>query len=792
MGRILRRTFLVGSAAIAGGVAFGTWAVAREYPNPLDGRTAEGEHVFNPWLTITGDGVVTVMIPRAEMGQGITTTLAALVAEELEVPLDSVRVAAAPASHAYYNSAMLEDGAPLAHFNRSMTAEVTRSAMGAMGKVLGLQVTGGSSSLKDAWERMRMAGATARETLRMAAAERLGVAADAIAMQDGHAIAGDRRIPYGELAEAAAGLDPPRVELKARRDWRILGRSQKRNDLALKVTGAPIYGMDVDDDVIAAALGPDPSPGAAGVGPMLYAALAMNPYLGGAMERLDDAEAAPPGTLSVIDLTGADANADEPYGAGFAVVAENTWAAFKGVEAVAARWKAGDHPPDSAGIAQVIEAALEAGEGDDMRDDGDVAAAFENAVGGTGDEVIEATYRVPYLAHMCMEPMNATVLVRDLPDGHETRRRVDVWAGTQMPTLVRADVAAETGADEENVFVHSTYLGGGFGRRGELDFTRFAARIAKRLPHHLRGRPVKLVWSREEDTRHDTYRPAAMGRFRARVRDGRVLGVDMRIACPSVMGSALSRAYPSISPVGPDNSITQGAFDQPYAIGDYRVSGVKAPVSIPVGFWRSVGNSYNGFFHEGFMDEIARAAGRDPLDLRRELMAPWPTALAVVEKAAAMADWGAPKGEGVGKGLAFTLSFGTWTAQVVQVTVRGEKVRIDDVWCAADLGTVVDPAIVKAQLSSGIVYGLSSAMDQEITFRDGAVEQSNFHDFDCLRIHQCPRIHVELLENAEHMGGAGEPGTPPAIPALVNAIFDATGTRVRDLPLTRAGFDFGA
>ena len=770
MGKILRRTLLIGAAAIAGGVAFGSYVVAREYDNPLEGD--EGEHVFNPYLTITDDGTVTVMIPRAEMGQGITTTLAALVAEELEVPLDGVKVAAAPASYAYYNAAMLEDGAPLAHFNRSMTAEVTRTVMGTMGKVLGLQVTGGSSSVKDAWERMRLAGATARETLRLAAAEKLSVSADTITMKDGHAVTGDRRVPYGELARAAAAIDPPSVELKPHADWKLLGRSQLRNDLKLKVTGAPIYGMDVDDDVIAATLGPKAS---GGIAPMRHAALSMNPYLGGGMDGFE----APDG-VEVVDLTGRDANVDEPYSAGFAVVADNTWAAFRGVETVKARWTNADYPADTAGIMKAIESSFDGDEGDGMRDDGDVSVAFADA---PREEIVEATYRVPYLAHACMEPMNATVLVRDLSDG----RRVDVWAGTQAQTLARSDVAAEVGVEPEQVFVHTTYLGGGFGRRGELDFTRFAARVAKTMV----GTPVKLVWSREEDTTHDTYRPAAIGRFRARVTEGRVAAVDMKIACPSVMGSALSRAFPGVSPVGPDNSITQGAFDQPYAVEDYRVSGIKAPVSIPIGFWRSVGNSYNGFFHEGFWDEIARAAGRDPLDLRREVMKPYPTALKVVEKVAAMADWGAPKGEGVGKGLAFTLSFGTWTAQVVQVTVRDRRVRIDDVWCAADLGTVVDPAIVKAQLSSGIVYGLSSATDQEITFANGAVEQTNFHDFDCLRIHQCPRIHVELLENADHMGGAGEPGTPPAIPALVNAIFDATGERVRELPLTKAGFDFG-
>ena len=780
MGKILRRSLLIGTAAIAGGVAFGTWTVRRDYENPLEDRSSGDEHVFNPYLSVTGDNLVTVYVPRAEMGQGVTTTLPALVAEELDVPLESIRIALAPAAAAYYNAAMLEDGVPLPHFDRSTVANLTRDAAGIAGKVFGLQVTGGSSSVKDAWQRMRVAGATAREALRQAAAEREAVPFADTSTEDAHVVANGKRIPFGELAEAAAKVSvPDDIVLRSSDEWRILGKPQPRKDLLPKVTGAPIFGMDVDDDVILSTLRREGA--AEGVKPMLYASVCMNPRLGGSMKKFDGVEAKKVrGVVAVADISGGTSkggvNESEPYGDGFAVVATNTWAAFKGVDAVRAEWGEAPYPATSAEITDVIEKALVEGDGDDLRGDGDVELAFADA---PRSDVLEADYSVPYLAHACMEPMNATVLVRD--------DRVDVWAPTQMPTLVRSDVAAETGMEPERVFVHSTFLGGGFGRRGELDFTRYAARIAARVP----GQPVKCVWTREEDTRHDTYRPAAMGRFKARVAKGELpQAVDMRIACPSVMASAFSRTFPSISTVGPDNSITQGAFDQPYSVPNYRVSGVKAPVAIPIGFWRSVGNSYNGFFHEGFMDEIAHRSGLDPIAMRLELMREHPTALGVVRKVAEMSDWSAPRPSGTGKGFAFTLSFGCWTAQVCEVSVQDDLVTIENVWCAADLGLALDPEIVKAQLSSGIVFGLSSAMDQKITFADGMVEQANFYDFDAMRIHQCPNIEIELLGQAEHMGGAGEPGTPPAIPALVNAIYDATGNRVRSLPLTDAGFRF--
>lgn len=752
MGKILRRTFLIGTAAIAGGVAFGAYQLNKTYDNPLETDLAEGETTFNPFLKITKANDITIMIPRAEMGQGVATTLAALVAEELDVEMATIKTEIAPASYAYYNSGMMADGAPLAHYNRTTMANMTRSTMAGLGKVLGLQVTGGSSSIVDAFERMRHAGCAARETLLLAAKDQTGIATSEMKTEAGSVILPDgKKLSYGELAEAAAKLSPPSdMKLRSESEWKILGKSVPRTDVVAKSTGQPIYGIDIEL--------PD----------MIYATLRMNPRLGGSMKSFDASEAKKvKNVIDVVDLTGPE---NEAFGGGIAVLATNTWAAFKGAEAIEIEWGDAPYPATTDGIMKVIETALGEGGGDELRNEGDVDLAFADA---PRDKMVEAIYQVPYLAHATMEPMNATAQLKD--------GRLDIWTGTQAPTLVRSDCASEAGVEEENTFVHSSFLGGGFGRRGEVDFARYAARLAK----VTKGKPVKLVWSREEDMTHDTYRPAAMSKWRARLdNEGFPVAVDGQIACPSVIGSLMKRTFPSLPIGGPDNTITHGAFDQPYGITDYRVSGIKAPVDIPVGFWRSVGNSYNGFFHETFMDEIAAKSGLDPVEMRLKLMKDFPTAQGAVRKVAEMSSWSAPKQDGRAKGFAFTLSFGCWTAEVVEVVQTDDGIKIENVWCAADVGRALDPAIVKAQLQSAIIYGLSSALGEEITFDDGMVEQTNFDTFDAMRMNQCPNFEIAILETADHMSGIGEPGTPPAIPALGNALHALTGKRLRKMPFS--------
>jgi isoquinoline 1-oxidoreductase beta subunit len=748
--KIARRTFLIGAAAVAGGVAVGYWYVSRPYANPLDGELADGEATFNPYVKIAPDNTITVIAPRAEMGQGISTTLAALVAEELDVPLDMIKVEHGPASFAYYNAAMLEEGGPFPFYDRSLMAETVRGALGGVSKVLGFQGTGGSSSTRDAFDKMRQAGAAARHVLVQAAAERLGVPASELSTANGaieHKASG-RKVAYGEVAAAAAAIDPPStVRLKENGDWKLLGKPQMRVDMLAKVTGAPIFGVDV--------VLPE----------MLFGTVKMSPRFWAKPVKADLSKAEKmPGVVKIVPL-------DTTYGHGFGVIAENTWAAFQAADAIEVEWDAAEYPADSAAISQALTDALASGDGSALRDDGDVDTAFADA---PRERLVEAVYEVPYVAHACMEPMNATAQFKD--------GVLEIWSPNQMPTLTRYLCSEAAGIERDKVNVHTTHLGGGFGRRGEMDFSIYAALLAKEAG----GRPVKVTWTREEDIRHDTYRPAAAGKFQARLGDdGLPEALEMRIASPSVIGSALRRMFPSISPLGPDRTITDGSHNQPYAIPNYRVTGIAADIGVPVGFWRSVGNSYNGFFHECFMDEIATAGKTDPVELRRKLMASWPTAVKVVDKVAAMAKWGEPLPAGRAKGFAFTLSFGGWVAEIVQVADTPAGIRIEKVWIAADVGTALDPGIIEAQLVSGAVFGLSAAMGQEITLADGMVEQSNFHDFDAVRISQCPAFEVAILENAERMGGVGEIGTPPAAPALANAVFALTGKRIRILPLSK-------
>jgi isoquinoline 1-oxidoreductase subunit beta len=618
-------------------------------------------------------------------------------------------------------------------------------------KAISLQVTGGSSSTVDAYEKMRLAGAAAREMLKEAAAARLGVAAGTLKAENGRILdpASGKSLTYGELALDAAKLTPPsEIKLKDRKDWKLLGKSQKRVDMRAKVTGAPIFGVDVSL--------PD----------MVFGTVKMNPNLGGRMKSFDAAEALKiPGVIKIIEI-------DCQSGHGVGVIAKNTWAAFKAADAVKVEWLKGDYVQTSAAMFDVLKAALQPGAGTSLRTLGNVDTAFADA---PADRVVEAEYQVPFLAHATMEPMNATA---QFADG-----RLTLWSPNQAPTVTRYVCAGIAGIEQENVTVHTTMMGGGFGRRGEADFSIYATLIAMQAD----GKPVKVIWTREEDMTHDTYRPAAMARFKARLsKDGLPVALDGMIATPSIMASIVGRTMPSMKsmPLGPDKAITDGAFNQPYDIADFRMSGIDAQLPVPVGFWRSVGNSHNGFFMESFMDEAALAGEVDPLAMRLKLMQPWPAAVKAVEKVAEMSGWGKSE-PGKAKGFAFTLAFGGWVAQVIEIADTPAGIKLENIWVAADVGIAIDPDNLKAQIMSGLVYGLSAAMNEEITFADGIVEQSNFHDFDAMRIWQCPQMHIEILENAEEMGGAGEISTPGAAPALANAIFALTGKRIRTLPLSR-------
>jgi isoquinoline 1-oxidoreductase subunit beta len=752
-GRIARRAFLGLAVAGGAGVAFGWYLYRRPHPNPIAGLLAEGEVAFNPYVRIAPDDTITIYAPRAEMGQGIETTLAALVCEELDVGLDQVRVEHGPPSPAYYNRALLAESAPFAHFDDSRLADVTRGAMGALGKVLALQITGASTSTIDAHERMRLAGAAARETLKAAAARVWATDRERLRTEAGAVLYPDRGLSlrYGALAETAAGMRPPgEIALRAPRDWRLLGRAQDDVSGRAKVTGAPIFGIDVEL--------PD----------MLHATVRLAPRFGVRHARVDRARAlAVPGVIAIEEVS-------TRYGHGFGVIAENTWAAFRGAEALDVAWEATPYPADDAGQAALFRAALEAEPEFSLGGTGAPGAAFAAA---PPEEVLEAEYAVPFLAHAAMEPMNATAQRR--PDG------LTLWTGTQAPGLVQEACALQAGLAPEAVTVHVTHLGGGFGRRAEVDVALQAAALAE----HTRGRPVKLTWTRETDIRSGVFRPAALGRFRARIVPGAAPEVlEMTVALQSVSRAAMGRLRPDTPRSGPDRTMLEGLFDQPYAFAASAFRAAPVELEVPVGFWRSVGYSHNSFFLESFLDEVADASGLDPLALRLGLMGEDPRfqpGRAVLIDATRRAGWGEALPDGRGRGLACVLSFGTWVAQVIEVDATGDAIRIERVWCSADPGRVIDPRTFEAQLVSGILFGLSQAMDQAITFAGGAVEQSNFDDYAMIRMAQAPRIEVSLLENAPRMGGAGEVGTPPAAPALANAIFAATGRRIRRLPLGR-------
>ncbi|WP_281954226.1 xanthine dehydrogenase family protein molybdopterin-binding subunit [Pseudophaeobacter arcticus] len=735
--KIARRSFLVGSAAILGGVAFGTFKYHQPAPNPL--TPGEGKAVLNPFVFVDQSGV-TLIAPRAEMGQGVRSSWAALIAEELDVDPAQVTVIHGPAAKAYYNSAMMAEALPGRGYNASDFQHSLGQIVGNFSKFLDLQVTGGSSSMKDGFTRMRLAGASARETLKEAAAQRLGVARALLETEAGYVLApGDVKLSYADLAAESAKIAPQEAELRPAAQWKYIGKPVPRIDMTAKVTGTAGFGLDTRIDG------------------MKFSAIKQNPHFGAGMRGFDASAAKDmAGVEQILDL-----------GDAVAVVGSNTWLAQQAVDAIDVDWEPATYPGSTEAIFAEIEAAFDGSANSTMRDDGDVDSLPEGA------ELIEAEYRLPYLAHATMEPMNATALY--------TGDALEIWAPNQGPTVVQKAAAALTGLDTEAVTVNTTFLGGGFGRRIEVDYTNRAVQIAQQL----KGTPVQLTWSREEDMRHDYYRPGAIGRYRAAVKDGKAVMVHGKIAAQSTTQEGAGRML-GLPMSGPDKGHVDAAFNQPLAIPNFRVEGYIAKPMIPVGFWRSVAASFNGFFSDSIIDEMAHKAGRDPLEFRLELArAEWEPAAKVLETVRDMSGWTGKTPAGIGRGVALVYSFGTPVAQVIEVADRDGDIAITKAWIAADLGLVVDPQNTEAQLFSGLAYGLSAACFGEITFDNGAVEQENFPDYDAMRMPSMPAVEVAVLQNQKHMGGAGEPGTPPAAPALANALFDLTGERARELPLNK-------
>ena len=708
-----RRAFLIGSVAVAGGMAVGYHFQFDGEPDVGGIETPEG--MLTPYVVIDHSGI-TIITPRAEMGQGIHTSLAALVAEELGVAIEDAKVNHGPASLVYSNK-----------------------------KLSGEQLTGGQTSTQDAFVKMRKAGAAARMMLVEAAAVRLGVDAATLTADNGKVIDRDgNEISYLDLAEDAANItapaDPP---LKPREAWTILGKPLQRVDMVQKCTGTAKFAIDLN------------FPG------MLYATVKRNPRLGGKMLGFDKSKAMEmPGVVRVVAIED-----------GVIVVATNTWHAFRAADKIEFDWGETHYPETTAGHRERITQALDRKSYYRPLDRGNVDAVFESA-----DSII-GEYHVPYLAHAAMEPLNATALLKD--------GSLEVWAGNQWPTRAVDMGVRLTGLPRSAIKIHTTYMGGGFGRRLELDDVNAAIHAAIALP----GRHVRVTYTRAEDFRHDMYRPMASARYRASLSKGKLEALSIDLASPSLRYSSDQRMRTLMNkswrpPPKRDTFITQGARNQHYKIPNYRVTGYRAPDLLPTGWWRSVGESQNCFFHDCIIDELANELGADPLQMRLSLIEHEPSRN-VLESVGEMSGWGSALPEGNARGLAYARSSGAATALVIEISMTERGIRLVNAYAAGDVGIALDKRNIEAQMLGSMLFGLSAAIYGEITVKDSMVEQSNYNDYSLLRMHQVPRFEVRIQESGEKIYGVGESMTPTAAPALGNAIYAATGKRIRELPFSK-------
>jgi isoquinoline 1-oxidoreductase subunit beta len=734
---IVRRSFLIGSAAILGGVAFGTYLVKRAIPNPLLADLLPGSATFNPWVMVSSDGI-TLVTPHTDLGQGAASLQAALIAEEMDLAWNSFATIPGPPAAAYYNTALAGEAVPFLPSDHSLLADTARNAMGAVVRVMGIQITGGSSTTPDSFDKLRQAGAMARETLKAAAAQQTGHAvADLTTANSAVVLPDGTTIPYTALATLAATIDPVTdVPLRDPSMWRILGKPMQRLDMLAKSMGTQSYGIDISLDG------------------MLHATVKLSPRRS-ALTNLDATVAkAMPGIKSIF-----------PIQNGVAVVADNTWRAFQAANALICTWADAAYPAQQDDHWAAVAAAFTPDALDKVwRDDGDVAATLAAAT------PITAEYRVPYAAHQPLEPLSATI--------HVTDTGVDLWVATQVPRFAVDRVAAITGVDAAQVRLHNQYAGGSFGHRLEFEHIDRAAEIGKQMT----GTPVKLTFSREEVFAQDYPRQIGIGRMSGVVQDGRVHALDLQIATTSAARSQAGRLQQPLP--GPDMQIVSGAWNQPFAIPHFRVTGYAVPELAPVSSWRSVGAVTAGFIADCALDELIHAAGADPMAERLRLASD-DQARAVLQAVATMSNWGSALAPGQGRGVAFVSSFGVPVAEVVEITVTDAGIKIDKVFVAAAVGRVLDPVNFDNNVKGAVIWGLGHAMNCEITYADGMVEQQNFYDHEGMRLHQCPEITVQGLEIGDRVRGIGEPPVPPAAPALANAIFAATGQRLREMPFNK-------
>jgi isoquinoline 1-oxidoreductase subunit beta len=708
--RLSRRAVLTGGLASGFLLAFHLPLRAGNEPTEPPDDTA-GKFAPNAFIRIDAAGKTTLVMPQTEMGQGIYTAVAMILAEELDGDFSSVVLEHAPANEKLYAN-----------------------------PAFGVQATGGSTSVRAFWKPLRVAGATARAMLVQAAAQQWQVEPASCTASNGaveHAQSG-RKLGYGDLAEAAGRLTAPKdVPLKDPKDFVLIGKPLKRLDTPGKVNGKVVYGIDAM------------LPG------MKFATLAACPVFGGKVGQVDDSAAKKiPGVQKIVVL-------DDLV----AVVGDHMWAAKKGLDALEITWDEGPNARiGSKDIWENLRAASEK--------DGAVAQSIGDIAKGlaTGDR-FDAAYELPFLAHATMEPLNCTV--------HLTPDSCEIWTGTQIMARVQSSAAKAAGLPVEKVTVNQHLIGGGFGRRLEPDMVVAAVRIAKQVDG-----PVKVVWTREEDVRHDVYRPVYRDTISATLSDGKIVGWKYKITGSAVIARWLPPAFQK----GIDIDAIDSATDIPYEIPNFHVEYVRAePPAVPTGFWRGVGPNNNVFAIECFMDELARKAGKDPVALRRSMLANRPRFLAALDLVAEKSNWGQPLPARVGRGVCVQPSFASFIATVVEAEIDEQgEVHLRRVTSAVDTGIVVNPDTIRAQIEGGLIFGLTAALYGEITIDKGRVEQSNFHDYRMLRIDQAPRIEVHLIKSGEAPGGIGETGVTAGPPALRNAILAVTGVALRRLPIDRA------
>lgn len=757
-GQVSRRGLLLGAAGAAGLLLVGWGAMP---PRSRQGKPdlwalQEGDVALNGWIKVGADGGVALAMPRSEMGQGVHTALAMLVAEEMDIPLGRIQLVQAGADKIFGNVAMFVASLPF-HPAASEGGEPPfqiRAAEWLMAKVareLGINATGGSSSVADAWEPVRAAAATARAALLGAAAAQWKLPAGELSIVDGvirHP--SGVQAHFGELARSASATPPGVVTLKAAQNFQLLGRATPRTDVPAKVDGSALFGLDVR------------LPG------MVYAAIRMCPMLGGAPGAFDaDVALRLPGVERVVRLASYAGST-----AGVAVVARGYWQAQQAVRALEIDWRPPVGPPlDSEAIRQRLRDGAETASGFEFHARGDVVAAEKAAA-----RQVTARYEAPYLAHATLEPMNCTAQVS--ADG------VRLWVPTQVPQMAAAQAALVAGVPVDKVDVNVTQLGGGFGRRLEVDVVGQAVRIAMECG----GRPVQLIWSREEDFTHDFYRPMQVAWLQAGVSaDGEIQSLSVASAGDAITPRWLERGLPALAgPMDtPDKTTAEGLFDQAYDIPNQSMRHLATHHRVPIGFWRSVGHSHNAFFTESFIDEVASATGADAVDFRRKLLKKSPRHLAVLNLAAEQSQWGKPVAPGRARGVAIHESFGSIVAQVAEVSLEGGQLRVHRVTCAIDCGQVINPTTVAQQMEGSVVFALSAALYGEVSIKAGRVQGGNFGEHRLVTLEQAPEVRTHIQASVRPPTGVGEPGVPPLAPAVANAVFVLTGQRMRQLPFPK-------